>query len=82
MQIETIYGNIVKQPDADAIVNSANANLRMGSGVAVTMNGAVRFTAKLDTTGGWTVQPSGSAYWTSRFVPAPKAGLLSLTAQA
>ena len=34
MQIEVIYGNIVKQPDADAIVNSANANLRMGSGVA------------------------------------------------
>ena len=34
MQIEIIYGNIVKQPDADAIVNSANANLRMGSGVA------------------------------------------------
>jgi O-acetyl-ADP-ribose deacetylase (regulator of RNase III) len=34
MHIEIIYGNIVKQPDADAIVNSANANLRMGSGVA------------------------------------------------
>jgi len=34
MQVEVIYGNIVKQPDADAIVNSANANLRMGSGVA------------------------------------------------
>ena len=34
MQIEIIYSNIVKQPDADAIVNSANANLRMGSGVA------------------------------------------------
>ena len=34
MQIEVIYGNIVNQPDADAIVNSANANLRMGSGVA------------------------------------------------
>ena len=34
MKIEVIYGNIVKQPDADAIVNSANANLRLGSGVA------------------------------------------------
>lgn len=34
MKTEVIYGNIVKQPDADAIVNSANANLRLGSGVA------------------------------------------------
>jgi len=34
MHIEVIYGNIVKQPDAEAIVNSANANLRFGSGVA------------------------------------------------
>lgn len=34
MKIEVIIGNIVKQPDMDAIVNSANANLRMGSGVA------------------------------------------------
>lgn len=34
MHIEVIYGNIVKQPDADAIVNSANANMRLGSGVA------------------------------------------------
>lgn len=34
MQIEVICGNIVAQPDVDAIVNSANANLRFGSGVA------------------------------------------------
>jgi O-acetyl-ADP-ribose deacetylase (regulator of RNase III) len=34
MRIEVIYGNIIAQPDADAIVNSANANLRFGSGVA------------------------------------------------
>lgn len=34
MKIEIVVGNIVAQPDADAIVNSANANLRLGSGVA------------------------------------------------
>ena len=34
MHVEVIYGNIVKQPDAEAIVNSANANMRLGSGVA------------------------------------------------
>lgn len=34
MIIEVICGNIVKQPDVDAIVNSANTNLRFGSGVA------------------------------------------------
>ena len=34
MKTEIICGNIVSQPDADAIVNSANANLRFGSGVA------------------------------------------------
>jgi O-acetyl-ADP-ribose deacetylase (regulator of RNase III) len=34
MKIEVVIGNIVKQPDMEAIVNSANANLRMGSGVA------------------------------------------------
>ena len=34
MKIQIAYGNIVKQPDAEAIVNSANANLRLGSGVA------------------------------------------------
>lgn len=34
MKIEIAYGNIVKQPDAEAIVNSANASLRLGSGVA------------------------------------------------
>ncbi len=34
MKIEVVISNIVKQPDIEAIVNSANANLRMGSGVA------------------------------------------------
>jgi len=34
MKIEVVIGNIVMQPDVDAIVNSANANLRLGSGVA------------------------------------------------
>ncbi len=34
MKIEVVVGNIVTQPDIDAIVNSANANLRYGSGVA------------------------------------------------
>lgn len=34
MHIEVTYGNIVKQPDAEAIVNSANANMWLGSGVA------------------------------------------------
>jgi len=34
MRIEVVIGNIVAQPDAHAVVNSANANLRFGSGVA------------------------------------------------
>lgn len=34
MKIEIVVGNIVKQPDMEAVVNSANANLRVGSGVA------------------------------------------------
>ncbi len=33
MQIEVALANIVSQTDIDAIVNSANANLRFGSGV-------------------------------------------------
>ena len=40
MKIEVIYGNIVKQLDAEAIVNSANANLRSGSGVAGAIHAA------------------------------------------
>jgi O-acetyl-ADP-ribose deacetylase (regulator of RNase III) len=31
MKTEVTYGNIVAQPDVDAIVNSANAKLRFGS---------------------------------------------------
>jgi len=34
MYIEVVVANIVKQSDVDALVNSANANLRFGSGVA------------------------------------------------
>mgnify|MGYP006173297933 CR=1 FL=1 len=34
MKIEVVVGNIVKQPDVEAVVNSANAHLRLGSGVA------------------------------------------------
>lgn len=34
MKIEVVVGNIVKQPDVEAVVNSANANLRLSSGVA------------------------------------------------
>ena len=34
MRIEVLHGNLVKQQDVDAVVNSANANLRLGSGVA------------------------------------------------
>jgi len=34
VQIEVVIGNIVGQPDVEALVNSANANLRLGSGVA------------------------------------------------
>ena len=34
MRIEIVVGNIARQPDVDALVNSANANLRFGSGVA------------------------------------------------
>ena len=34
MKIEVVVGNIVMQPDVDAVVNSANASLRTGSGVA------------------------------------------------
>ena len=33
MKVEVVFSNIVKQPDAEALVNSANANLRLGSGV-------------------------------------------------
>ncbi len=32
--IEIVQGNIVEQPDVEAIVNAANAELRMGGGVA------------------------------------------------
>lgn len=34
MNIEILIADITRQPDAQAVVNSANANLRFGSGVA------------------------------------------------
>lgn len=34
MKIEIVVGNIVKQPDIEAVVNSANAKLRLGSSLA------------------------------------------------
>lgn len=34
MKVEVVIGNIAKQPDIEAVVNSANGNLRLGSGVA------------------------------------------------
>ncbi len=34
MKLEIVHANLVKQPDVEAVVNSANANLRLGSGVA------------------------------------------------
>ena len=40
MKIEIVIGNIVEQPDVDALVNSANANLRFGSGVAGAIHAA------------------------------------------
>jgi O-acetyl-ADP-ribose deacetylase (regulator of RNase III) len=45
MKIEIVVGNIVKQPDIEAVVNSANANLRLGSGVvgAIHMGGCPKF---------------------------------------
>lgn len=42
MKIEVSYCNIVHKPDADAVVNSANANLRLGSGVAGAIHMAER----------------------------------------
>lgn len=38
--MEVVIGNIVMQPDVDAIVNSANANLKLGSGVAGAIHSA------------------------------------------
>ena len=40
MQIEVKVANIVKQEDIQAVVNSANANLRLGSGFAGAIHGA------------------------------------------
>lgn len=34
LKVELMVGNIVNQPDIDAIVNAANAQLRIGGGVA------------------------------------------------
>ena len=40
MKVEVTVSNIVKQEDIQAVVNSANANLRLGSGVAGAIHGA------------------------------------------
>jgi O-acetyl-ADP-ribose deacetylase len=40
VRITVVLGNIVRQPDCDAIVNSANENLRAGSGVCGAIYGA------------------------------------------
>lgn len=40
MQVEIKVANIVLQEDIEAVVNSANANLRLGSGVAGAIHGA------------------------------------------
>lgn len=40
MKFEVVIANIANQPDMDAVVNSANANLRFGSGVAGAIHGA------------------------------------------
>jgi O-acetyl-ADP-ribose deacetylase (regulator of RNase III) len=40
MEIQVVIGDITNQPDVDAIVNSTNANLRMGSGVAGAIHNA------------------------------------------
>jgi O-acetyl-ADP-ribose deacetylase (regulator of RNase III) len=34
VRVEIVIGNTVRQPDVHALVNSANVNLRFGSGVA------------------------------------------------
>ncbi len=40
MRVEIVVGNIVRQPDVDARVNSSNANLRFGAGVAGSIHAA------------------------------------------
>lgn len=40
MHFEVVIANIANQPDMDAVVNSANANLRFGSGVAGAIHSA------------------------------------------
>lgn len=40
MKFDVVIANIANQPDLDAVVNSANANLRFGSGVAGAIHSA------------------------------------------
>ena len=68
MRIEIVVGNIVHQPDVDALVNSANANLRFGSGVAGAISVAaggvvvvVPVASWAKATGAMAVEPSSMA---------------------
>ena len=40
MDVSFVPGNIIRQADAQAVVNSANENLRFGSGVAGAIHSA------------------------------------------
>jgi O-acetyl-ADP-ribose deacetylase (regulator of RNase III) len=66
MKIEVVIGNIVKQPDVEAIVNSANANLRLGSGVcqpfAPLELGAALITPGFDLPNKWVIHVRSAHY--------------------
>ena len=41
MDVSFVHSNIIRQPGTQTVVNSANANLRFGLGVACAIHGAV-----------------------------------------